>query len=56
MSDTGAIGNTGEVRYREGRPVNPMEVTYEMRLNPNEYAYAVADKYGINLRGAGRSN
>jgi len=53
-SSLGALGNTGEVRYREGITVNPMEVTYEMRLNPEEYAYAVADKYGINLRGSGQ--
>ena len=43
-----------EVRYREGTPVNPMEVTYQMRLNPEGYAYAVAEKYGINLRGSGQ--
>ena len=45
-------GSTGEVRYREGKAVEPMEVTYDMRLNPEEYAYAVANKYGINLKGS----
>ncbi len=42
------------VRYREGRIVDPLEVTYDMRLNPEEYAYAVANKYGMNLRGSGQ--
>ena len=31
-----------------------MEISYEMRLNPEGYAYAVVDKYGINLRGSGQ--
>ena len=29
-------------------------IDYEMRLNPEGYAYAVAEKYGINLRGSGQ--
>lgn len=43
------LGNIEEVRYREGKVIKPMEVTYDMRLNPEEYAHAVVDKYGINL-------
>ena len=53
-SNIPALENTGEVRYRKGEPVSPMEVSYEMRLNPEGYAYAVAEKYGINLKGSGR--
>ena len=48
------MGSIGEIRYREGKIVEPMEVTYDMRLNSEEYAYAVANKYGINLRGSGQ--
>ena len=44
----------GEIRYRKGRTIKPMEVTYDMRLNPEGYAYAIANKYGINLRGSGK--
>ena len=53
-SNIPTLENTGEVRYRKGEPVSPMEVSYEMRLNPEGYAYAVAEKYGINLRGSGQ--
>lgn len=31
-----------------------MEISYEMRLDPEGYAYAVAEKYGINLKGSGQ--
>ena len=48
------LGNIEEVRYREGKVIKPMEVTYDMRLNPEEYAHAVVDKYGINLSGSGQ--
>ena len=34
-------------RNRIGNPVNPMEKTYEMALNPELYANEVAKKYGI---------
>lgn len=44
----------GEVRYRIGESIEPMEVTYEMRLDKEGHAYAVAEKYGINLRGSGQ--
>ena len=53
-SNIPTLENTGEVRYRKGEPVSPMEISYEMRLNPEGYAYAVVDKYGINLRGSGQ--
>ena len=42
------------VRYRKGHPVEATEKTLEMALNPETYAYAIADKYGINLRGSGQ--
>jgi len=31
-----------------------MEITYEMRLDPDSYIQAVVDKYGINLKGSGQ--
>jgi len=45
---------TGDVRYRFGEPVDPMEITYEIRLDPEGYAYEVSEKYGINLKGSGQ--
>ena len=42
-----------EVRYSNRLP--PIEVTYEMRLNPDLFIKAVVEKYGINLRGSGRT-
>ncbi len=53
-SNIQTLENTGEIRYRRGEPVNPMEISYEMRLDPEGYAYAVAEKYGINLKGSGQ--
>ena len=41
-------------RNRIGNPVNPMDKTYEMALNPELYANEVAKKYGINLKGSGQ--
>ena len=49
-----ARGSGAEVRYRN-RPVPPIEWTYEFRLNPDLYIEAVVKKYGINLRGSGRT-
>ena len=54
MEGMQALETAGEVRYRQGEPVEPMEMTYEFRLNPQMYAYEVAKKYGINLRGSGQ--
>lgn len=47
------IINTKE-RYRKGSSVIPTKKTLEMSLNKTEYAYAVAKKFHINLRGSGR--
>lgn len=46
--------SNSQIKYRIGKPVEPMEKTYEMALNPELYAYEVAKKYGINLRGSRR--
>ena len=43
------------VRYRVGQHVAETEKTLEMALDPETYAYAIADKYGINLRGSGHN-
>ncbi|QSQ22933.1 VCBS repeat-containing protein [Pyxidicoccus parkwayensis] len=40
------------VRLRVGQEVQPMERTLDMALDPEVYAYAVARRYGINLRGS----
>ncbi len=48
-------GNNHEVKYRVGKPIEPMDKTYEMALNPELYAYEVAKKYGINLRGSSQN-
>ncbi len=41
-------------RNRIGNPVNSMDKTYEMALNPELYANEVVEKYGINLKGSGQ--
>ena len=45
--------NTG-TRFRRGEPVKPIEKTIDMMLDKETYANAVADKYGINLKGSGQ--
>lgn len=45
---------TGGERNRIGKPVKPTEKTIDMALDPEEYAYAIAKKYGINLKGSGQ--
>lgn len=50
---TNTAKNTG-TRYRKGEPVKPIEKTYDMMLDKETYANAVADKYGINLKGSGQ--
>lgn len=51
------IGGKGgsEIRNRLGQPVVPTEKTLDMALDPETYANAIADKYGINLRGSGQT-
>ena len=44
----------GDFRNRIGNRVEPTPKTYEQSLDPEKYAYATADKYGINLRGSGQ--
>lgn len=44
----------GDVRYRLGEPSVPLEKTLDMALDPETYAQAVVDKYGINMRGSGQ--
>ena len=46
--------NSGDIRYRRGNPVEPIKITYEMRLNPELYIQEVVNKYGINLKGSGQ--
>ena len=46
--------NTAGIRNRIGNPVNPMNKSFEMALNPELYANEVAKKYGINLKGSGQ--
>ena len=48
-----AKSGTG-IRYRKGQPVVATEKTLEMALDPETYAYAIAKKYGINLKGSGQ--
>lgn len=43
-----------ETRNRIGNPVQPMNKTFDMALNPELYAECVAKKYGINLKGSGQ--
>ena len=42
-----------DIRFKNGEPVHPIEKTLDHYLNPEGYAYEVAEKYGINLRGSG---
>ncbi len=42
------------VRNRQGQPVPVTEKTLDMALDPETYANTIAEKYGINLRGAGQ--
>ena len=44
--------SNSQIKYRIGKPVEPMDKTYEMALNPELYAQEVAKKYGINMRGS----
>ena len=48
-----ALDNIDEVRYRIGQPVCPVDKTLEHYLNPEGYAYEIAKRYGINLKGSG---
>ena len=48
-----ALDNIDEVRYRIGQPVSPVDKTLEHYLNPEGYAYEIAKRYGINLKGSG---
>ena len=43
------------VRNRKGEPVPATEKTLEMSLDYEYYAYIIAEKYGINLRGSGQN-
>jgi hypothetical protein len=54
MAAESAAKSTGNVAYRQGTPVAPMEKTLDMSLNPELYANEVAKKYGINLKGSGQ--
>lgn len=47
-------GSGFDIRNRLGKPVKPTEKTLDMALDPEAYAYAIAEKYGINLRGSGQ--
>ena len=49
-----SIKGGSATRNRIGNPIEPMEKTYEMALNPELQANEVAAKYGINLRGSGQ--
>lgn len=53
----GGFGGTygSEERNRIGRPVPPTERDYEMALNPTHYARVISGKYGINLKGSGKT-
>ncbi len=51
---SGALDNVDDVRYRVGEPISPIEKTLDHYLNPEGYAYEVAEKYGINLKGSGQ--
>jgi hypothetical protein len=53
----GGFGDTlgSKERNRIGNPVPPTERNYEMALNPHYYATVIAKKYGINLKGSGRT-
>ena len=44
-------GSEGGTRNRIGNPIDPMEKTYEMALNPELQANEVAAKYGIKVTG-----
>ncbi len=48
-----AKSSTG-IRYRKGQPVVATEKTLDMALDPETYAYAIAKKYGINLKVSGQ--
>ena len=47
---SGIIG----IRNRIGSPVQPIEKTLDMALDPETYARAVADKFHINLKAGGK--
>jgi len=49
------VGSNSGVKYALGEPVIPLNKTMDMALDPNLYARAVADKYGINLKGSGQN-
>ncbi len=53
----GGFGGTlgSEERNRIGKPVPPTERDYEMALNPAYHASVISKKYGINLKGSGKT-
>lgn len=51
---TESLANTSDIRFRVDKPVTPIEISYEMRLNPELYIEKVVGKYGINLKGSGQ--
>lgn len=53
----GGFGDTfgNEERNRIGKPVPPTERDYEMALNPVYHASIISKKYGINLKGSGKT-
>jgi hypothetical protein len=49
---TADIGRAeSEVRYMKGKPAKPLEKTYELAMDKQAYASAIAKKYRINLKG-----
>ena len=54
LENSGVLESGSNFRNRIGNPVNPIDKTYEMALNPELYANEVAKKYGINLNGSGQ--
>jgi hypothetical protein len=50
-----SIKGGSDIRNRLGKTVMPTEKSLDMALDPETYAYAIAEKYGINLRGSGQN-
>ena len=46
---------SGTIGGNAGSPVSITEKTLDMALDPETYAYVIAKKYGINLRGSGQN-
>jgi hypothetical protein len=46
---------SGDVSYMKGKAVAPSPRTYDDALNPEAYAYKIANKYNINLKGSGKN-